>query len=179
MKHVMVVSRKLDYSKDWVKIYRSKVQLHDGKVVYWYTPKLEDCVIVIPIEADDVYLTKEWRIAWNGYLVTAPAGGLRQSKTERQRLMHVRHEMKQEIGLDAKDIKKLGKILLSARTMQTCHVYLARNLFKSEMPRDVGEYLEVIRMPFEQAFRKFVTGRLLTTSYCIAAFALARELGAV
>jgi ADP-ribose pyrophosphatase len=177
--HVRVVSRKLDYSKDWVRIYRSKVRLRDGKVVYWYTPKLEDFVTIIPIEGHDVYLTKEWRIAWNGYLVTAPAGGIGQSKTERQRLVHVRDEMKQEIGLDAKYIKKLGKILLSARTMQTCHVYLARNLFKCEIPRDEGEYLEVIKMPFKVAFQKFVTGRLLTTSTCIAAFALARELGAV
>jgi len=176
MKHVRVVSRKLDYSKDWVKIYRSKVQLSDGKVVYWYTPKLEDSVIIIPMDGHEVYLTKEWRIAWNRYLVTAPAGGLRHSKTEKQRLVHVRNEMKQEIGLDAKHIRKLGKILLSARTMQTCHVYLARNLFKCKMPRDEGEYLEIIKMPFERAFRKFVTGKLLTTSYSIAAFALAREL---
>jgi len=64
MKHVRVVSRRLDYSKDWVQVYRSKVQLQDGKVVYWYTPRLEDAVIIIPMEGDDVYLTKEWRIAW-------------------------------------------------------------------------------------------------------------------
>jgi hypothetical protein len=101
------------------------VQLHDGKVDYWYTPKLEDFVTIIPIEGDDVYLTKEWRTAWHGYLATAPTRGSGQSKTEEQRLVHVRNEMKQEVGFDAKYIKKLGKILLSARAMQTCHVYLA------------------------------------------------------
>ena len=177
MKSVRVISTKLDYAKDWIKIYKSRVRLQDGKIVHWYTPILGDSVIIIPMQRDDVYLTKEWRIAWNEHLVTAPAGDIGRSRTERQRLFHARKELREEIGLDAKNIRKLGKFFLSARTNSTCHVYLARGLFKSELPRDEGEYIEIVTMPFKKAFDMFLSGELPTTSNCIAAFALAKAKG--
>lgn len=179
MKHVKVISRRLDYRNDWIQIYKSKVRLHDGKIVYWYTPKLEDSIIVIPIHENYVYLTKEWRIAWNKHLVTAPAGDIGRNTTEKQRVAQVRNELRQEIGFDAKTIRKLGKIFLSARTNQTCHVYLATGLFRNELARDEGEYIEIVKMPFKEAFHMFLSGELPTTSYCIVAFALAREMGSI
>ncbi len=173
MKSVKVISSKLAYAEDWVRIYDSTVQLHDGKRVHWYTPHLGESVIVIPIKGDYVYLTKEWRIAWKRTLVTAPAGDLGRSRTERQRLLHVRRELREEIGMDAKVIRKLGKLFLTARTNSTCHVYYASGLYRSELPRDEGEYIEVVKMPFKKAFRMFLSGELPTTSFNIAAFALA------
>jgi 8-oxo-dGTP pyrophosphatase MutT (NUDIX family) len=175
LKRAKVLSTRLDHVDDWMRIYKSKVALHDGKTVYWYTPRIPDFVVVVPISGRDVYLVKEWRIAWNAHLIIPPAGTLGWRATEKQRRAQARNELREEIGFDAKSIKKLGRFRLSSKIHSTCHVYQATGLFKHAKAHDEGEYIEVVKVPFTVAFENFLSGKLLTTSYGIAALALAKE----
>jgi 8-oxo-dGTP pyrophosphatase MutT (NUDIX family) len=175
LKRAKVLSAKLDHEYDWMRIYKSKIALRDGKTVYWYTPRMADFVVVVPIKGRDVYLVKEWRIAWNAHLVIPPAGTLGWGTTERQRRTQARNELREEIGFDAKSIKKLGQFRFSSRIHATCHVYQATGLFKHPKARDEGEYIEVVKIPLTSAYEKFLSGELPTTSYGIAALTLAKE----
>ena len=176
MKRVKVISTKIDYDTEWIQIYKSKVELHNGKRVNWYTPRTGDFVVVVPIQGTDVYLTKEWRIAWKKHLVIPPAGalGLRK-RTEEQRVRQARNELREEIGFDAKSIMRLGQFSLSSRINSRCFVYLARDLFRNKKARDEGEYIETVKMPFEKALESSLLGTLPTTSYTIAALAMAKR----
>ena len=176
MKRVKVISTTIDYNHEWIQIYKSKVELHNGKRVNWYTPRMGDFVVVVPIQGTDVYLTKEWRIAWKKHLVIPPAGALGLGKrTEEQRVRQARNELREEIGFDAKSIMRLGQFSLSSRINSRCYVYLARDLFRNKKARDEGEYVETVKMPFEKALESSLSGRLPTTSYTIAALAMAKR----
>jgi 8-oxo-dGTP pyrophosphatase MutT (NUDIX family) len=177
MKRVKVISTTIDYSNDWIQVYRSEVELHGGKRVNWYTPRVSDFVVVVPIQGTNVYLTREWRIAWKKHLVIPPAGSLGLGKTtEEQRVRQARNELREEIGFDAKSIMGLGRFSLSSRIKSRCYVYLARDLFRNKKARDEGEYIETVKMPFEKALQWSLSGRLLTTSYTIAALAMAKRV---
>ena len=176
MKRVRIISTRMDYSNDWVQIYRSKVELRNGKKVTWFTPRLGDFVVVVPIQGTKVYLTKEWRIAWKKHLIIPPAGALgSKQKTEGQRVRQAKNELREEIGFDAKSIIKLGQFSVSSRIRSRCYVYLATSLFRNKKARDEGEYIETVKMPFEKALRWSLSGRLPTTSYTIAALAMAKQ----
>lgn len=176
MKRVKVISTTMDYNNEWIQIYKSKVELHNGKRVNWYTPRMGDFVVVVPIQGINVYLTKEWRIAWKKHIIIPPAGALGLEKlTEEQRIRQARNELREEIGFDAKSIMRLGQFSLSSRINSRCYVYLARDLFRNKKARDEGEYIETVKIPFEKALRWSLSGRLSTTSYTIAALAMAKR----
>lgn len=176
MKRVKVISTTMDYNNEWIQICKSKVELHNGKRVNWYTPRTGDFVVVVPIQGINVYLTKEWRIAWKKHLVIPPAGSLGFEKsTEEQRVRQARNELREEIGFDAKSIVRLGQFSLSSRINSRCYVYLARGLFRNKKARDEGEYIETVKIPFEKALRWSLSGRLSTTSSTIAALAMAKR----
>lgn len=172
MRKFTILSRRLEYDRGWIKIYQSRVKLQTGQVLDWYTPYLQDFVVV-PMVEDEVYLARERRIAWKKYLITPPTGGVGKAKTEKARLAQAHNELREEIGFDSRIMRKLGVVLLSSRTHSKAHIYLAKNLFRSKKPREIGESIEVVRMPFSKAFKMFLSGALPTTSYSIAAFSMA------
>lgn len=70
-------------------------------------------------------------------------------------------------------IDSLITVMLAARTKAAVTIYLARDLYPSKKDPDPDEFVEVIKMPFEKAYKMFVSGKVPTTSYTIIAFLLA------
>ena len=86
------------------------------------------------------------------------------------------NELREEISMDSDNIEKLISVLLAARVKSKIDIYLARDLFPSKKDPDEDEILEIIKMPFDEAYEMFVSGREPTTSYTLVAFLMAKAL---
>lgn len=170
-----VISEKIVYKSFLTKVIATKVRLSNGSKVDWEYIDHPDGVAVLPVDKDsNVYLVKEWRAAWKQDVIQIPAGTCI-SKTEQGRVNQVHNELREEIGQDARTIKKLIFYYGSGKINYVPHVYLATDLFPSQKDPDQDEILEIIKMPFDEAYEMFISGKEKTTSYTIIAFLMVKE----
>lgn len=175
MKKPKIISEKIVYQSPLTKVISAKVKLSNGKVVEWDWIDNANAVAVLPLDKDgNVYLCKEWRIAWKKYVLQIPAGTCT-AENEEGRIQQVHNELQEEIGMDARKITKLALYMTSARINYIPYVYLAQDLFPSAKNPDEDEILEVIKMPFDKAYDMFVSGKEFTPSYTLVAFLMAKD----
>lgn len=108
-------------------------------------------VCVVPVDEEgNVYMVKQFRYPFKEVLLEVPAGKL--EKGENHRECGVR-ELKEEIGATAESVEYLGCIYPTvAYDTEIIHMYLARGLSFGEQHLDEGEFVDVVKMPFSQAF---------------------------
>lgn len=136
-----IISKKTVYKCNWIKIDNVRLKLSCGKTVEWQKVKISDGVAVVALDnKNNIYLSKEWRIAWGRDVLQIPAGDCSKCKTEKAVFQQARNELREEIGLDARKWEKLVIAPLSARIEARMHIFLARDLFKSTKEKDVGDH---------------------------------------
>ena len=156
MKSPKMISEKIVYESDLTKVVLSEIELPDGKIVEWDWVDNSNVVAIVPIdEKGNIYLCKEWRPAWKTEVTQIPAGGCN-AQDEDGRIKQAHNELREEIGMDAKKLEKLITYYGGGRMNYVIHVYFATGLFPSKKDPDEGEIIEVIKMPFEKAFDKFI-----------------------
>ena len=69
------------------------------------------------------------------------------------------------IRIRRKKIEKLYTSLALANVKARFHFYLATDLYESRKEPDEGEIVEVVKMPFSQAYSMFVEEKKETVSY--------------
>lgn len=170
-----IISEKVGYDKDWLKIIEAKMEFSDGSTADWTYICSRDAVGIIALDKDmNVFLVKEYKVAWNKKILQIPFGEAK-GTGEKQLLLQARNEMKEEIGLDAKRIEKIGTLLRDGRVRGKFHIYLARDLFPSKKKGDEHEYVRVIKMPFKKACEIFLRQRVDVTQTSLVGLILARE----
>ena len=170
-----IISKKIKYKGLWTGIEQIEVKLPTGKIAKWENVIAGDAVAVVALDKNkNIYLSKEWRSAWQKEILQIPAG-MCKYKTEKGILKQAHNELREEIGLDAKKWEKLITFLLSGRQRTKFHIFLAQDLYQSKKDPDEEEAIEVIKMPFIKACRVFLSGKIPTTSYTLVGVALAKE----
>lgn len=169
-----IVSRKIKYRGIWIKVEELDIRLPDGRIGKWENVVSEDAVAIVALDKEkNIYLSKEWRSAWQRKIIQIPSG-MCSSKIEKGILKQAHNELREEVGMDAKKWEKLVTFFLGGRHRAKVHIYLAQDLYKSAKKPDEYENIEVVKMPFAKACRDFLSGKILTTSYTIAGIALAK-----
>lgn len=170
-----VLSKRIEYKGIWFKIEGKKIKLPTGKIVRWENIVAPDFVAIVAIDdKKNIYLSKEWRSAWEKEILQIPAGSCK-SKKEKAILRQAHNELREEIGLDAKKWERLVTCPSDARRRTKVHIFLATDLCESKKRKEDSEIIEVIKMPFDKAYKLFLEGKELTTSYTILGMALAKE----
>ncbi len=171
-----ILSKKTVCKGSWVKIVKAKVELPDKQIVEWdYVDGLGAVAAVAIDDKNNIYLSKEWRPAWDDYLVQLPSGGCK-SETEDGRIEQARDELKEEIGFDARRLEKLiGPIPIGSRERSHYTIYLATGLFESKKAGDRGEIIEIVKLPFDKAYRLLKSGKVKTTIHTLLGMGLAKE----
>ncbi len=170
-----IISEKTLFNKDWIKVILAKIQFPTGKTTEWDYVELGDVVSVVAVDkGKNVYLVKEWRAPWRKQITQIP-GGACPATTEAGRIQQARHELMEEIGFDCKNIIRLCPALIFGRLRFRFHVYLATELFESKKQGDEHEYLDVIKMPLDDAIKLFTTTEE-TTPATLAGLLLAKEM---
>ena len=171
-----IISEKVLYKSNLSEVISAKVKLPNGKEVEWDYFGNADVVAVLPVDrSGNVYFVSEWRPAWRKDITQIPAGHC-PYKTEKGRVKQVHNELREETGMDAKNVRKLISYAPSARMNYSVHLYLAEDLFPSYKDSDEDELIKVVRILFKEAYKMFVEDNKLTTSSTILALTLVKDL---
>jgi len=99
----------------------------------------------------EVLLVRQHRSGAGKRLLELPAGGLEPGEPP---IDCARRELQEEVGYYPDNLVELGGFYVAASyTTEFITIYLAQDLHPSELPGDVDEQIEVVRMPFTEALR--------------------------
>lgn len=170
-----ILSKKIKYKGLWLNVESKKIKLPNGRIVEWENTVSPNFVAIVALdERNNIYLSREWRSAWEKEILQIPAGQI-EKENKKEIIKQARNELREEIGFDAKKMEKLVTLCFSARDKKIIHIFLARDLFKSKKKPDQDEIIKVVKIPLEKAYKLFLSGKELTTSYTLLGIALAKE----
>ncbi len=143
-----------------VHLYKDKVSLPDGKTSFREYVKHLGAVCVVPVtDQNEVLLVRQYRYAVGEALTEIPAGKL--DFAEEDPLSAAVRELSEETGAMAKNITSLGIYYGSPAIMgEKIHMYLATGLSFKEQHLDEGEFLDVIKIPLDDAVKQVLDGTL-------------------
>ena len=117
-------------------------------------------------ENDYVYLVRQYRYAYREELLEIPAGKLEEGESP---LTTVRRELEEETGLHG-DIREFGLLYPTpGYTNEPLYIFVATNLKQSERHPDEGEFLDVVRISFDEVYEMVMSGKIrdAKTAYAV------------
>ena len=115
------------------------------------------CIVALD-EDENVYFVKQFRYPFKTALMEVPAGKLEYGEDH---LECGKRELKEEIGATAEKMTYLGCIYPTvAYDTEIIHMYMAEGLDFGEQHLDEGEFLDVTKMPLEEAYKMVMENKL-------------------
>ena len=153
------LSSEMKFDGRVVKLFVDDVELDDGTKTKREVIKHPGGVCVLPIDGEgNIYMVKQFRYPFSKALYELPAGKLEAGEDPAQ---CGRRELKEEVGAESEVFEYLGCIYPTvAYDTEIIHMYIAKGLSFGEQQLDEGEFLDVIKMPFEEALKKALDGEM-------------------
>ena len=143
-----------------VHLYRDIVTLPDGRESVREYVKHLGAVCVIPItDEGEVLLERQYRYAVGETLIEIPAGKLDSADEDPDEA--ALRELREETGAIPAELVDLGIYYGSPAIMgEKIRMYLARGLSYGKDDLDPGEFLEVFRIPLDEAVEMVLRGEI-------------------
>lgn len=147
------------YNGKILRVTRDKALLENGREAVREVIHHSGGVCVLPLTDDnEVLLVKQFRYPFQTTLLEAPAG--KREAGEDPLACGVR-ELKEEVGATASRITPLGCLYPTvAYDTEIIYMYLARGLDFGAQKLDDGEFLDIVKVPFAEAYRMAMEGEL-------------------
>jgi len=152
---------------------RLLMQLPDGHQKEYDLVQHRSSVSLVPIDNSGlVYFVRQYRVGPAQELLELPAGVLEEAEDP---LEGARREMREETGMAARNLVKIGEIFLApGYSSELMHVFLATELYPAPLPPDVDEFLHLETLPLAKAYEMAANGEI-RDSKTLAALFLARR----
>lgn len=153
------------FENDFFKVYEDKVIQPDGKNGKYATLEFVPGISVLPIDDENyVYLTEQFRYSAGRKTLEVVAGAVEDETPMRA----AKRELKEELGITAKEFIKLGKIQLDHSIIKSESTqYMARGLTFGETNKDSSEEMKTVKIKFEEAVEKVLNGEITHAPSCI------------
>lgn len=140
-------------------VYHGRVQLPNGKDAPRDRIEHIGGAGILPLDADgNIYLVRQYRYGVDKELLEIPAGKLEAGEDPQNTVVR---ELQEEVGFLPRRVTPLGWMELSPAYLgEITYLYLGQDLTPSKANLDDDEFLEVIKMPFEEAFQKVLGGEI-------------------
>ena len=136
-----------------------QAELPDGKRAQREVVLHPGGVAILALDRENqVTLVQQYRYPFHQLLLELPAGKLDEGEDHR---LAAARELSEETGLEAGEMTYLGCLLASPGfCTERLHMYLARDLRRSQSHPDEDEFLNVLTMPFEELVRQVMDGTI-------------------
>ena len=115
------------------------------------------CIVAIDDE-DNILMVQQFRYPFKRVLTEIPAGKLEKGEDPQSCALR---ELTEETGYEAGRVVSLGQNLATpAYDEEVIHIFYADKLKKCERHLDEGEFLDVCKIPFEEAVEKVLKGEI-------------------
>lgn len=140
-------------------VRQDQVELPDGRQITLDIVDHRDAVTLLPVDVDgNLWFVRQYRHPAGQILLELPAGVMEAGEPSEE---SARRELREETGMDALNLQKLGVFYLAAGYSTECmHVFLASDLVYAPLPGDVDEFLSIERIPIQDAFRMAQSGQI-------------------
>ena len=113
---------------------------------------------ILALDGDDVLLVRQYRYALGQVLTEIPAGKREPGEPP---FVTAQRELQEEVGATAGRWTELGTLIASPGCYgETLYLYMAEELRFGETHPDEDEFLEPLRLPFDEAVRQCMDGTL-------------------
>lgn len=152
-------------------VRRDQVEAPDGKVLNLDVIEHVGAVTILPVdEQDQVWFVRQYRHPTGKILLELPAGTL---NPEEQPETCAGREVREEIGMAASTLKKLGAFFLApGYSSEYMHVFYATGLYDAPLPGDEDESLSIVKVP-RRMVREMVASGDIQDGKTLAALYLA------
>ena len=135
-------------------------ELPNGKLAKREVAVHVGAAAVLPIDDEgNVYLVRQFRAPIDQILLEIPAGKL--DHVNEDRFLAAKRELEEETGLTANNWLHLCDTFTTAGfSNEKISLYLARDLVFGESRPDEDEFLNVVKIPFEEAFSMVMKGEI-------------------
>jgi ADP-ribose pyrophosphatase len=153
-------------------VLRDRVRYPDGAEREYDVVQHPGAVTMVPVDGEgNIWLVEQYRYAIKDTLLELPAGTL--EPHEAPEVSAIR-ELREEIGVTADSLKKIGELYLApGYSSEFMHIYLATDLREAPLEKDVGEFIEVVKIPADEVYQMIVEDKI-RDGKTIAGLALAR-----
>lgn len=154
------------FSNDFFKVVEDAVIQPDGKAGKYATVEFVAGISVLPIDDEDfVYLTEQFRYKAGKKTLETVAGAV-ENETP---LRAAKRELKEELGITAKEFVKVGKIRIDNSIIESESTqYIARGLTFTEPDPDAEEEeMRVVRMKLKEAVERVMSGEITHAPSCV------------
>ena len=125
-------------------------------------------------ENNELLLVRQFRYPYKEILLEIPAGKLEKGEDPFEA---GKREFKEECGATADSYFSLGEVYPSPGYCgEIIHLYGAAGLHFGQQHLDEGEYLDVVRMPLDEAVRRVMTGEIKDAKTAIAILKLKERI---
>ena len=141
-------------------VRRDEIGLPDGgRSVREYT-RMGRAVCIVPLTDDGrVILEHQYRYAVGRVMTELPAGKL--DTAEEDPLEGAKRELREETGAEAREWIPLGEFLPAvAYSSETIYLFAAKGLTFGEQDMDEDEFLDLVRIPLEEAVARIMRGEI-------------------
>ena len=153
-------SSRLIFDGKVVHLYKDTVRLPDGAESVREYVKHIGAVCILPLTDDgEVILERQYRYAVRQILTEIPAGKL--DAPDEDPLEAAKRELREETGATAREMIPLGDYYGSPAIMgERIRMFLAKGLTFGETEFDEDEFLEVFRLPLDEAEAAVLRGEI-------------------
>ena len=158
-----------------LKIYVNTVQLPDGRTALREVIRHPGAVAVVPFDVEgNVLLIRQYRAGIDRDIIEIPAGLLEAGEDP---AACAEREMREETGYRPATLESLGGYHVApGYNDEYIHLYLARDLEPAPLAQDSEEFLELVRLPFDESLAMVERGEINDSKTIIALFKVARRL---
>ena len=137
----------------------SEVKLPDGKTAKREIIRHNGGAAIVALDAQkNILLVKQFRIAAGAELLEIPAGKL---ECEEAPIACAARELEEETGYKARNLKLLFSIFPTpGYCSEELHIYYADELITGHIHRDEEEFLHVVKLPYEIAYKMVMNGQI-------------------
>lgn len=143
------LSSKLLYKNKFVTLHKKQVIQPDGRKGEYPIIKRRPAVVVVPLEKDGItYLVRQFRYTLGKVTLEFPAGYIEDKESP---LTAAKRELAEEVGLSAKNWKKMGEMYITGSIFNAKHIYyLATDLTKTLSNPEPTEEITIEKYPFRE-----------------------------
>jgi ADP-ribose pyrophosphatase len=176
-----LLSRATVYQNPWIHVREDHVVLPDGGKAMFGVVEGKPGSSVLAVDDDaHVYLVREYKYGVGRECLEVVSGGIEQDEPPADA---ARRELLEEAGISARRIVDLGYVdPFTAVVKSPNYMFLAFDLEHGDHERDPGELIEVVRMPFDEALERTLSGEVTHSTSAVLilkAAILARQAGGI